>query len=55
METIHKKIAESHPSLKKGELKCSTCGRESKVDSSECLANGWPKCCGYTMTLQRNE
>ncbi len=31
---------------------CSTCGREVTVNFGECLAKGWPKCCGQTMTLK---
>ena len=30
--------------------RCSKCGREERAGSSP-LVNGWPKCCGYTMTL----
>ena len=28
---------------------CLTCGREESVANG--LREGWPKCCGYTMTL----
>jgi hypothetical protein len=31
--------------------KCTECGRVKHVDPAECLRSGWPKCCGYTMTL----
>ena len=30
--------------------RCSTCGREERAGESP-LRDGWPKCCGYTMTL----
>lgn len=30
--------------------RCSKCGREERAGASP-LKNGWPKCCGYTMTL----
>ena len=50
-KSMYKNMEESHPSLKRGLVKCSKCGRELKVSSSNCLANGWPECCGYTMTL----
>lgn len=30
--------------------KCSVCHREVRAATSP-LRNGWPKCCGYTMTL----
>ena len=36
---------------KNTKVKCSKCGREEKVNFSHCLVRGWPKCCGYTMTL----
>lgn len=49
--TLHNKIAELHPSLKRGKVWCKTCGREEDVSSSDCLKNGWPECCGYTMTI----
>jgi hypothetical protein len=44
-------MAESHPSLRRGMVWCRTCQRSQKVDSADCLRNGWPKCCGYTMTI----
>jgi hypothetical protein len=31
--------------------RCGTCGYVQEVDPAECLRGGWPKCCGYTMTL----
>ena len=30
---------------------CTKCGATQKVDAAECLRYGWPKCCGYTMTI----
>lgn len=30
--------------------RCSVCDREERTGASP-LSNGWPKCCGYTMTL----
>jgi hypothetical protein len=33
-----------------GLLRCTKCDRERTLGSvSHRLANGWPKCCGYTM------
>ena len=43
------------PQLKRGKVWCTICGREQEVDSAECLATGWPKCCGYTMTVDSPE
>jgi hypothetical protein len=34
-------------------VKCSECGRKLDVDPELCLRYGWPKCCGYTMSLDR--
>jgi hypothetical protein len=52
MTDLHNKLAKSHPSLERGRVWCKTCLRSLKVDSADCLANGWPKCChGHTMTI----
>jgi hypothetical protein len=48
---IHNTIVESVPQLKRGVVWCHTCGATMKVDSGDCLRNGWPKCCGYTMSI----
>ncbi len=48
---LHDILAASHPSLVRGRVWCRTCGRYIAVDSAECLRSGWPKCCGYTMTV----
>ncbi len=48
---LYEKIVNSHPSLKRGQVWCRTCGSTKKVDPSHALRNGWPKCCGYTMTI----
>ena len=37
--------------LKRGQVWCTVCGRTENVDSVICIAAGWPKCCGYTMSL----
>jgi len=36
---------------KNTKVKCSKCGKEEQVNFEECLGNGFPKCCGYTMTM----
>ena len=33
-------------------LRCEKCDNEKSVSFSDCLAHGWPKCCGLTMTMQ---
>ena len=45
------KIATSHPSLQRGQVWCRTCGQTQRTDSAASIRNGWPKCCGYTMTI----
>lgn len=39
------------PSLARGMVWCRACGRSQRVDSGVALRRGWPKCCGYTMTI----
>ena len=52
---LHDKLANCHPSLTRGIVWCKTCGRAQSVKSSEAMKNGWPKCCGYTMTIDSPE
>lgn len=46
----HDAIAAS-PQLGRGQVWCCMCGASRRVDSAACLARGWPKCCGATMTI----
>lgn len=55
MTDLHEKIANSHPSLSRGKVWCKTCRREQPVNSADALKHGWPKCCGYTMTIDHPE
>lgn len=32
---------------------CTVCHRDERVENG--LADGWPKCCGYTMTIDSHE
>jgi hypothetical protein len=45
----------SSPSEGDSFLKCTECGREDRTNFSHSLRHGWPKCCGYTMRLERTE
>jgi hypothetical protein len=38
------------------EVQCLECGKRRKVNFNDCTfgGTGWPKCCGYTMTLMRS-
>lgn len=53
--TLHEKLADSHPKLRRGEVWCRTCGRHAFVDSAYSMRFGWPKCCGFTMTIDSPE
>jgi hypothetical protein len=47
---IHDRIASDLDGFG-GYLRCSTCGHKKVLGNiGSKLANGWPKCCGYTMT-----
>ena len=37
--------------LKRGMVWCKECGFSQRVNSADALRYGWPKCCGYTMTI----
>jgi hypothetical protein len=52
---LHEKLAASHPKLARGQVWCRTCGDNHRVDSAYALRHGWPKCCGYTMTIDPPE
>ena len=44
------------PQLKRGQVWCTTCGRTERVNAVRAtLGGGWPKCCGYTMTIDSPE
>lgn len=51
IQSIHSVLATCHPQLAQGQVWCRECGKTKKVDTMKCLAFGWPKCCGYTMTI----
>ena len=44
-------MANSHPKMRRGMVWCRTCGRAEKVNAAHCLKFDWPRCCGYTMTI----
>lgn len=52
---LHTKLANSHPSLQRGQVWCRECGYTERVDSAGALRYGWPKHCGYTMTIDSPE
>ena len=48
----YEELKNSHPDLIASVVECQYCRKSEKVDSAECFAKGWPKCCGYTMRLK---
>lgn len=55
MNDLMASVVRSIPSLARGMVWCRTCGRSQRVDSGVALSHGWPKCCGYTMTIDSPE
>ncbi len=53
--SIHEKMGNSHPKLRRGRVWCTTCGVHQDVDFASCLFGGWPMHCGQTMTLDSPE
>ena len=51
MSDLYDSLAREMPQLARGQVWCRTCGRTEHVHSSHALRYGWPKCCGYTMTI----
>lgn len=49
--SLYTKLANAHPALQRGQVWCRQCGKSQRVNSAEALRSGWPKCCGYTMTI----
>ena len=52
---LHDKIANDVYQIRRGMVWCRTCGASRFVNGGECLRSGWPKCCGYTMTIDSPE
>jgi hypothetical protein len=52
---LHQQLADSHPSLRRGQVWCTKCGASQRVDSARALRHGWPECCGFTMTIDSPE
>jgi hypothetical protein len=47
----YQRLVESVPQLKRGIVWCRACGHSERVDAAGSLQGGWPKHCGYTMTI----
>lgn len=51
MNGIYEAMVGEVPKLRRGVVWCVTCGNWRRVNAAYCLRNGWPKCCGATMTI----
>lgn len=52
---IYEVVATDVPKVGRGQVWCKECGHTEKVNGAECLQNGWPRHCGYTMTIDSPE
>ncbi len=42
------------PQIARGQVWCRECGGTRRVEGvNATMGGGWPKCCGYTMTIDR--
>jgi hypothetical protein len=48
-------LGKCHPKLARGQVWCRSCRSTQRVNSGVALRSGWPKCCGYTMTIDPPE
>lgn len=55
LANLHEKIAADVPQIRRGMVWCTVCGRSERVDGANALRHGWPKCHGYTMTIDSPE
>ncbi len=53
--SLYDKLADAVPQIKRGRVWCRHCGASRAVDGAGALQHGWPKCCGYTMTIDSPE
>ncbi len=53
--SMYEEMAHAIPQLARGMVWCTTCGRSESVKAAARLRDGWPKCCGYTMTIDSPE
>lgn len=51
LDAVNEQLAKEVPQLRRGQVWCLKCGHMQKVDSAQCLAHGWPICCGCTMSI----
>ena len=44
-------VIENTPHIDWSYVTCRICGKRVDVDPRRAFKKGWPKCCGYTMTI----
>jgi len=54
-ETFGRSFVSAIPQLRRGRVWCTKCGASQGVSAVKCFKHGWPKCCGYTMTIDSPE
>lgn len=55
MSTLTEALASCHEKIERGLVWCRTCGAQKSVDPEKCIREGWPMCCGHTMTIDAPE
>lgn len=53
--SIEQKIVRAIPQIERGQVWCRKCGKTQRINSEWAVREGWPKCCGYTMTIDSPE
>lgn len=51
MKELYEKLGTCSPKLTRGQVWCKECGVTKIVDAADCIRTGWPRCCGFTMTI----
>lgn len=41
--------------IARGRVWCTVCGHSERVNGGQAMRTGWPKHCGYTMTIDSPE
>lgn len=49
------KVVSEVPQLARGQVWCRHCGSTKSVNAVGAMTKGWPRCCGYTMTIDSPE
>ncbi len=53
--SLYDDLIKCRPSLERGMVWCTVCGQSQKTDVKESFRSGWPKCCGFTMSIDSPE